>query len=439
MHLLLFLLILPLSAFCDLYHLPGATVSVYAVKDSQSQPLLDYHSDLNLIPASCLKTLTTAAALHFLGPEFRFETKLQYDGLIDPKGTLQGNLFILGGGDPCLGSDRVEGSLSLQQQITTWANAIEAAGIKNIQGKILGDDSLWEKALAPPGWSWEDLGNYYGAGASALSFHENCYVLTLQPGSSEGCPATLLNTFPSLPSFSLQNELKTGPAHSGDQAYIYGSEYTSTHFIRGTIPASVDTFQVKGAIPDPAKCCSHLLSQELKKRGILLQDQSIPFSPRTTFHKALSPPLKEIVYWIHQRSINLYAEHLLKKMGELLYQEGSTKAGIQALKHFCHLQKIDTASFHLVDGSGLSRKNLITTKLLVETLSKVKKLPFFPLFFQTLAEQGKIRGKTGSMSFVRGYVGYLRDITFAIFINHCLDPQKMDDKIEEILQHLQRS
>ena len=132
--------------------------------------------------------------------------------------------IILGGGDPCLGSDRIAGSFSWEKQIETWAEAIEKVGIEKIEGRAVGDATRWEKALAVPSWTWEDLGNYYGAGASALSFHDNLYNLFFKPGLHVGDSTVILRTDPPLLKLTLQNEVATGPEGSGNRASIYGFE-----------------------------------------------------------------------------------------------------------------------------------------------------------------------------------------------------------------------
>ena len=102
-----------------------AVVGIYAVDSKTGKVLVEKNSDLSLMPASCMKIITTAAALHILGAESCFETHLEYDGKIGSDGSLQGNLYIRGGGDPCLGSDRIARSLSWEKQISTWADAIQ--------------------------------------------------------------------------------------------------------------------------------------------------------------------------------------------------------------------------------------------------------------------------------------------------------------------------
>lgn len=414
-------------------NLDHAIVGIYAIHTETGEVLLDKNSHISLTPASCMKVVTTAAALHVLGEATRFETELEYDGFIDQDNTLRGNLYIRGGGDPCLGSDRISGALSWKEQVDVWADAVRNLGIERIEGKVIGDAGKWEKALAVPSWSWEDLGNYYGAGACALSFHENCYSLIFGPGSDLGERGSILRTEPPLPLLLLENEVTIGPAGSGDRACIYGSEFSPIQFIRGTIPASVEEFAIRGSLPDPAGSAANLLSQQLERNGISLKRQDLtPQNNRVSFHTTYSPTVGEIIHSTNRQSINLYAEHLLKEMGE-----GSTTSGVQAVTSFWHFQGIDLAGFHMVDGSGLSRKNLITTKQLVEILVKMKKSSFFSLFFESLPEkEGRVRAKEGTMSLVKGCAGYTDNIAFAILVNNCSDDKLMNETIEKVLSYL---
>src|ERR1700688_466272 len=115
-----------------------------------------------------------------------------------------------------------------------------------------------------------------------------------------------------------------------------------------------------------------MLAKSLEAKGISIEHEKINGGKRTVFHTTYSPTVKEIVYWANQKSINLYTEHLLKKMGEVVYKEGSTKAGIKAVTDFWRSKQIDLEGFNMADGSGLSRKNLVTAKQFVAILSQVK-------------------------------------------------------------------
>lgn len=393
--------------------------SFYAVNCETNEVVADHQSDLPFVPASCMKIVTTGAALHLLKPEMRLETHLQYDGFIDAEGTLQGNLYICGGGDPCLGSGRTPSSLSWEMQLETWVEALSQKGIKKIAGAILADASAWEKAQAVPSWNWEDVGNYYGAGASALSFHENHYRLFFKPGKNQGDCTEIVRLEPPLSSLTLINEVTTGPLNSGDGACIYGMELAPLQIVRGTIPAGVEEFCIKGAIPDPATTCAAFLTQASLKSGIAIEGRSLPPSKeRTTFHTTYSPTIQEIAHITNQESLNLYAEHLLKKMGLLVQKEGSTNAGIQAVTAFWHSQGLNLEGFHMADGSGLSRKNGLSAKHLVSILLTLKHSPYFPLFFESLPQKAPgCRGKSGSMAQVKCYAGFMDTIAFAIMVN----------------------
>lgn len=426
------LLIFTTTLFSDAWD--HATVSAYAVHMGTGEVLIDENSNKSLIPASCLKVVTTAAALHILGPESKFQTDLITDGVIE-EGTLKGNLIILGGGDPCLGS-----GASWEKQIETWVEAVQKKGIKKIDGKVIGDASLWEKALAAPSWEWEDLGNYYGAGACALTFHENNYAVFFKPGKKEGEETTILRTEPAVTTITLQNEVKTGPIGSGDRACIYGAEFSLVQHLRGTIPLGVNEFTIKGSIPDPAAFCAKLLEIALQKRGISVGNQLIAQGKkRTVLHTTFSPALKEIVHQTNQKSINLYAEHLLKKIGQQVLNEGSTNAGTKAVVDYWKKEKIDLEGFNMVDGSGLSRKNLVTAKQLVSMLLKMKKSEHFPIFLESLPQKSEqVRAKSGSHSLLRGYTGYAGDIAFAILVNGCTDSKLMNEKIDLFLKDMDR-
>ncbi len=421
----------------EAYLLEHGIVSVYAVDSKTGQVLVDQNSRISMVPASCLKAMTTAVALQLLGAEKRFETCLEYDGVIDQEKVLHGNLYIRGGGDPCLGSNRVAGSLSWKEQMAVWAEAIEKLGVQRIEGRVVGDASRWEKALAVPSWAWEDLGNYYGAGASALSFHENLYTLIFRPGKKVGDPVTVVRTEPPVPGLVLQSEVTTGPEGSGDQACIYGSELGTAQVVRGTIPLGVEEFTIQGAIPDPATFCANLLAQALKERGIRVEERPLPIGEkRVSFHTTYSPKVADIVYWTNQKSINLYAEHLLKHVGETVRHEGSTQAGLKAMTDFLASQ-IDLGGFAMMDGSGLSRKNMMTARQSVSILLQMKKSELFPVFLHSLPQKmGLIRAKSGSMSFVKGYVGYAGEIAFAFFVNQCSDSKEVEEKLDHFFHFL---
>lgn len=401
----IFLLLLPFSLIAK------EIVSIYAVDRESGKVVIDEQSDVGMTPASCVKVLTTGAALHVLGEDYCFTTTLEYDGEIK-ENILYGNLYIRGGGDPCLGAKDWE------RQLQIWGQAIREIGIKEIKGRVISDASAWETALAAPGWSWDDLGNYYGAGASALSFHENCYKLNLKPSEVGGAVA-ICSTFPPQFDLDLHNELVTGPIGSGDQACIYGSEFSSLQFVRGSIPAGVEQFTIKGAISNPPSYLEKLFAKTIQEMGIVIASQVLAERNRIPFHTTKSPTVAEIVQETNQRSMNLYAEHLLKAMGK-----GSTNLGVRVVKEFWQSAGIDLTDAQITDGSGLSRNNILSAKQCVAILHKLENSPHFSTFFRSLPEVNGMKVKSGGMSLVTGYVGYSDDLAFAFFIGQCPDWKK---------------
>lgn len=428
----LFMTLISLTSFLGaevIVPLEHASIGFYAVDTATGEEKANRQSDMSLMALSCTKLITTGAALHILGPETRVPTTLEWDGK---------NLIIKGNGDPSLGSGR-GGASTWEKQLKIWADAVQAAGITSIEGTVIGDASAWEKASAIPSWAWEDIGNYYGAGPSALSFNENSTILYFKPGEKVGDAATLLRTDPPLPPEMFRNEVATGPAGSGDRACVYGMETIPFQILRGTIPAEVAEFSIRGALPDPVRFTAESLAAELRRRGILVGEKPlVTAQARKILHTTQSLTVGELVYWTNQKSINLYAEHLLKLMGMKVYGEGSTKAGLQAVANFWQSQGVDLGGFHQVDGSGLSRVGVTTAKMLVSVLIKMKQSPHFGLYWESLptAPTGAGRAKSGTVTGSKAYVGYVGDVAYAILINNSFDLEARKKAIEGFVSQL---
>lgn len=424
----------------------------YVLYDVSSGKLLEKERpDETLLPASTLKTVTSAAAFSILGPDFKFKTALEITGNVEG-GVLRGDVIVRGGGDPSLGSDRYEWGTDMESILAIWVRKLRERGITRIEGDIIGDGSIFEDALTPATWVWSDVGNYYGAGACGLSFNENSYELFFKPGKAVGAKAEFVGTKPSMPEISFVNEMRTGSASSGDNGFVYGGEYTYERRLRGTVPMG-DTFSIKGSIPDPAlftvKCLRDaLLADSVQVSGnpttlriMALQGKPAP-EGRTAIYTHQSPPLKDIVYWLNKKSINLYAEHLVKMIGYTLLQDGSNESGTKAIADYWKSKGISVDGLHMQDGSGLSRYNGITPNQLALILRNNVTEPWFLDFFNSLpvagkagdpgtlknmckgtAAEGKVWAKSGYISRVRTYAGYVetksgRRLCFAMMANN---------------------
>ncbi|MBN2570576.1 MAG: D-alanyl-D-alanine carboxypeptidase/D-alanyl-D-alanine-endopeptidase [Ignavibacteriales bacterium] len=409
--------------------------------------IISHNSGLSLAPASGLKLFTSATALAILGEDFRFETKLYYDGKITD-GVLKGNIYVVGGGDPTLGSDLVSGSLPLDEVMKIWTNKIKAFGISEIQGAILADDFMFDREPIPDNWFWVDIGNYYGAPTSALTINNNLYYLVFQPGKDVGDKAKVLKTEPKIDGLTFINYMKTGKKGSGDNGYIYCAPSSEIATLRGSVPAGVDEFSIKGSIPNPPLFAVQHLRKHLINSGIKVKEEAKVLSSAPDYKKLklitkiLSPKLKDIIYIVNKLSNNLYTEQILKTISWYESGDGSTYDGIKVIREFLLSNKISTDGFHLYDGCGLSRSDAITTNMMVDLLIVLTKKKYFDTFYNSLGVMGdpedisfygkygigtelekNVRIKSGTIEGVRSYSGYLKNksgrmIAFSMIANN---------------------
>ncbi len=453
-----------LQIFSEDSDLKNASWGFSAYNISDNVQLASYNPNLALIPASTQKMVTTITALAILGPFYQFETLLQYDGKAE-NGSLNGNLYITGTGDPTLGSVFMHDSLSMEKLFETWLNALRQNGINQIQGSLISDASWFDDHIIPPKWTWEDLGNYYGAGAHALTIHENLYSIFFQPGRKIGDPARVINTEPYLPGVSFINDVTTGPVNSGDNVYIFGAPYGNERWLTGTVPMGRPGFEVKGSIPDPGFFLASSFSEFLKNKGVSVKGDATTsryLSPgnaelsRIVLHKTLSPALEDIVERTNMKSVNTYAENLLKTLGKLEQNEGSFDAGVKCIIEFWANKDVDTQGMKLYDGSGLSPYNRLTPEQLTEMLvfaaqneviynSLIKGLPVanksgsLETMFASTNSAGILMAKSGFISHVRSYAGYTQTrngklVAFTLIVNNYEGtPLQMRRKMEKVM------
>lgn len=409
-----------------------ASWSMTVINAQTGARIFEERSQQALAPASVCKIITATTALSLLGSNYQYKTNITYDGTIHANGTLQGNIIIKGAGDPSLGSPRYQQSKD-NTVLQDWVTAIKKTGIKKINGKIIADDAAFDTQTVPDGWIWQDLGNYYGAGASGLSWRENQFDILLQPSSRTGAPVTYKGTRPDMPYLSIINELTTGTAGSGDQAYVYLPPYTNTAYLRGTMALDEKNTSIAAAIPDPGYECAYRLQEALRQAGIsttgittarLLKSAGQALPVRTTnITTTNSPTLDKIIYWFLKKSINLYGEHLLKTLALQQTESASTNAGITRIKQFWQQAGIDSNALNIFDGSGLSPANRITTNALTNVLFRAQKENWFPAFYDALPEINNMKMKDGYISNVRAYAGYTKPkqgppLIFALIVNN---------------------
>jgi D-alanyl-D-alanine carboxypeptidase/D-alanyl-D-alanine-endopeptidase (penicillin-binding protein 4) len=458
----------PLKRFLEKPILKGASVSILAKEVTSGNILYCYDAERELTPASVLKTVTTATALEILGENFRFETSVMHDGDIHD-GVLNGNLYIYGKGDPTINS--LELTTKKDSILALWASAVKNAGIRKINGSVIADESIFDTEGVSMKWMREDLGSYFGQGSYGLNLFDNQYTLYLETDSA-GTRPVISCCDPSMPFLTFHNYLTSLPVPT--DSYITGFPFANERYLYGVVPTRRSRFKIKGDIPEPALYLAQYVNQYFKHQGIEIEKEPSCYRIlsesgqwQTTERKKLittySPSLKEIVRITHFASQNLYADVLIKTLG-LQYPSGQQEAissfekGARVIKEYWSRKGINTASLWMYDGSGLSASDKVTTRFLCDLLACmatrsnvsvtfVESLPQAGIngtvrtMLKDSSLQGKVRLKSGSMSRVRCYAGYItkdeKQYAVAILVNNFSGKSSlMKATIEELLLSL---
>jgi D-alanyl-D-alanine carboxypeptidase/D-alanyl-D-alanine-endopeptidase (penicillin-binding protein 4) len=413
------------SKLLDDSQMKHAILGMSVVKTETGEKIFELNPQTGLAPASCQKTITSAAAMELLGPDYRYKTVLGYTGGIQ-NGTLNGNLVLTGSGDPSLGSWRYD-STRERAVMNRWARALKAAGIRNIQGNITGNAGSWEAATIPGGWIWDDMGNYYGAGSAALNWRENQYDLLLQSGDIVGSPVKIAAARPAPYDLKISSELLAASKGTGDNAYIYSPPFAHEAVVRGTIPVGEKSFAISGSFPDPAMQTVAALeatadSLRIRHRNISVSNarNNPPFKIIDTYY---SPVLDSLNYWFLKKSINLYGEVFLKTMAAEKTGYGSVEGGLKLIRQFWKERGIENSALHILDGSGLSPQNRVTTDALVKVLQYAHGRPWFHYYYDALPMFNQMKLKSGTIGGAKSFAGYHTSkdgtgYTVAIIINN---------------------
>jgi D-alanyl-D-alanine carboxypeptidase/D-alanyl-D-alanine-endopeptidase (penicillin-binding protein 4) len=440
--------------FFNSANLKTASYSLFVI-DAKTGEKICESPQKSLSTASVMKLFTSAVALEYLGPDYTFTTSLAYSGTIDKKtGTLNGNLILTGGKDPAFYSAFFEDHY--RDCFENWIRELKKSGIKKINGKLLIDLSALDRTTVPGGWAWDDIGSYYGAGVSALTYRDNLYEIHFSSSRLVEKLATINSLYPEIPDLSLENQVYSS-TKTGDHTIVYGAPGSYHQYIEGTIPVDQTDFVVRASMPNPPLFAGQTLSKKIKENGIIFSGEVSVLKAndnvrRTLLCTQLSPPLKDLIVPLNKESLNLYAEHLLREIGLVKMGEASISKGIAAFQQYCAEKNINSVGFFPVDGSGLTRSNAFTTQTLVETIKTVYDGPHRDIFFNALPIAGvdgtlknsfkdtplekNVRAKTGSMSRVRNISGTMktksgRIILFAVILNNFDLPSAEASKLLE--------
>ena len=450
-------------------YMRGASFSLVVKDVQEGRTVYSYDTDRLQSPASVLKTVATATALEILGEDYRYPTTLEYDGILE-NGTLEGNLYIKGSGDPSLGSSHF--APGQNKFLSTWIAALQKAGIKHITGSVISDESIFDTEGVSIKWLREDMGNYYAPGSYGISIFDNMYKLSLQTGAA-GTRPVLKGTEPDIPFIRFKNYLKAAPV-SSDSAYIIGAPLDDVRYLYGVLPANREAYVLKGDIPDPALYLAHYLTDQLQRKGIRVDGSPSCYrieveenrwkkGERKEIVTTYSPTLREIASVCNHVSHNLYADALVKTVG-LQYKPrrnemiSSFGRGVQVVKEYWEKKGLDVFPLRMNDGSGLAPADKVSAGFMGELLvymatesavsdAFIASLPQAGIegsvrnFLKGSKLQGKARLKSGGITGVRSYAGYItkdgKTYAVAVFSNNYSCPMsRMTRALEKLLLQL---
>lgn len=444
--------------------LASAAISFEAYDINTGATIASCNNMMALPPASTVKLFTTATAFQKLGPYYKPETRLYVTGDVDSLGVLHGDIIIRGGGDPALGSRFFEKDGSEDKFFELWLDTLISLGIKEVKGSVLGDASDFGYQGAPAGWTWGDMGNYYGSGPSGLVLFDNMQKLYFNTGSTIGDTTSLICTEPYIDDVVIKNYVKSAKS-SRDNSYVFGAPYGYDRFIEGSLPVNKESFMVKASLPDPEKTFASEFQQRLALRGVkfrkaasgfknlplYLENDSL-YNNSKLIYTNVGKTVNSVAYWTNMRSVNLFAEQLLCLIAYKNYGRGTSGSGAAYVNRYWGAKV--GSGLTITDGSGLSRNNAVSAHHFVKMLSYMSKSKNASVFKKTLpvagksgtlrrvcagqSASGRMYAKSGTMSRIKAYSGYVdsksgKKIAFAIIVNnHTCKSSTLVKKMEKV-------
>lgn len=456
-------------------------IEIYSL--DRDRTLYSRNAHRYFIPASVTKLFTTAVALDLIGPEYQFRTVVGTRGRIDLSGRLLGSLHFVGSGDPELAGcelpyvpDKKEDDEEEEEAcdptpiLDSLAAQVAKRGVRTVTGDLVIDQSLFAAEPYPPGWSVGDLLWSYGAPVRALSLRDNTVQMAVEPGERPGDPA-VVTIQPLTRVYQVDNRVNTAPPGGVTILYVRRDPGSRVLTLTGAIAMDHRGRKIEVAVEEASQWIGELFTQALERHGVRVEGQlrvvyALPAPLQRGAGTSLpvvlaehrSLPLIEAIRFLNKESRNLDAEMLLRMLGQQepplaqlderpqhLFEppprraDGSTQAGLEVLRAWLANAGIDPKQVALRDGSGLSRRNLVTPRAVVQLLRAVRERPWAALFHDSLAvagvdgtlerrmlnspATGRIHAKTGSLANNMALAGYAQtrageNLVFAVFLNH---------------------
>jgi serine-type D-Ala-D-Ala carboxypeptidase/endopeptidase (penicillin-binding protein 4) len=410
---------------------------------------------VHFVPASNLKLFTTAAALLKLGPDYRFRTELVARGRI-VNGILYGPLVVQGSGDPSLSTRFYSGGA--KKIFEEWARTLVENGIREIQGDIIVDESLFDTQSLGSGWFWDDESFPYSAQISAFSTNDNCIELRISAGLKIGEPG-VVETMPRTNYVTVMNRTRTDDAGLSSIT-VHRQAGTNNITVLGVISALESPKEILVAVHDPGLFGATVLKEVLESKGIVIDgmartthDSHGPErGDEQTIMTHMSPPLWTIIRQMNKSSHNLSAELLFRTLGAVCYGKGSSANGARAMQETLEGAGIVPEEIFIGDGSGLSRLSMVTPLQIVSLLEFMYHHPVFVHFYNSLpvagedgtlvgrmvgtCAEGNVRAKTGFLSRSGSLSGYVKKkngnmLAFSILTNNNVHTPAEVKKIQD--------
>ena len=456
------------SDFRELPKIENASLGIKVMNLETNKSLFELNSDKSLVPASNMKLLTTGVALEVLGADYRFKTIIAYDGKIGSDGTLDGNIYIIGGGDPTLGSkylaakdpERVtmEEKKKQLEFLNIWVEKIKTMGIKKINGQIVADQSYYPETTLSQTWEWGDLRYTFASKPSGLTFLDNSIRLTMRKEGKN----IRASVYPSWVNTVVTNRVVEDDKRPSKITLVV-PPYSNEIIALGTMNRPIISYNT--VMQDPASALGRVFSETLERDGIensgsrLRNRDETAENKKNIIYTQYSPKLEEIIGYMNKYSVNLFAEHLkIEVEKKLRGKSKETKVdNIETMKGYWS-NRISTRGLYIYDGSGLSRYDGVTPNTVVEVLKYMKNSDNFLSFYNSLAEPGKggtfkkfqektvlvdnLHGKSGTLTGVKSYGGYMYNIdgdllAFSIIINHHgMSGTGMSKKLEQVMESI---
>jgi serine-type D-Ala-D-Ala carboxypeptidase/endopeptidase (penicillin-binding protein 4) len=430
----------------------GDRWSVMVRSLDRGDTLFIHGNDDPLAPASNMKLYTTAAALYYLGPDYRYNTFLMATGPIQD-GVLNGDLVLYGTGDPSF-SSRFGDDLRVWK---AFADTLQALGVREVTGSIIGDGSYFTGSGAGEGWQESYMNAGYAASAGALSFAENVARLQIRPGAEVGWRPEV-GLVQGGQGVAVVNQATTS-ASGATRITARRIAYDGPIVVSGQIARGAGPVQRSVPVSDPARLAAAAFREVVTSREIVVHGElaaahtteESPITGRAVFAPALdsqapvrvlavhtSEPILQILSIINKRSHNLMAEQVLRTVGRVAVGEGSVAGGRRAIEHMLSSEGVDTRQLGVFDGSGLSVLNRATAGDIVDLLAVMAESPMFSYYHETLPEagasdglrrmyrtgaEGNLRAKTGTINRVSALSGYVTSangerLAFSILANN---------------------